>query len=106
MPSEPGFATGTEKQVWKLLRDTLLPEAVLMDSGWRPEHVMLLTTGRRHPVQMERTGADDDQETYWRSYWENDDVFCGHVWGCKGLERRAVVLCVNESTVRNGHESG
>jgi hypothetical protein len=72
----------------------------MLDSGWRPEHVMLLTTGRRHPVQMERTGADDDQETYWRSYWENDDVFYGHVLGCKGLERRAVVLCVNESTVR------
>ena len=61
---------------------------------------MLLTTGNRHPVQMERTGPGDDQERYWRTFWEDDDVFYGHVLGCKGLERRAVVLCVNESRVR------
>jgi hypothetical protein len=73
----------------------------MLDRGWRPEHVMLLTTGRRHPVQIERTGDEDDQEGYWRTFWENDDVFYGHVLGCKGLERRAVVLCVNESTLRD-----
>jgi len=73
----------------------------MLDDGWRPENVMLLTTGHRHPVQMERTGEDDDQEKYWRTYWEDDDVFYGHVLGCKGLERRAVVLCVNESTIRD-----
>ena len=72
----------------------------LLDAGWRPENVMLLTTGHRHPVQLERTGPDDDQKAYWRTYWENDDVFYGHVLGCKGLERRAVVLCVNDSKVR------
>ncbi|MGZ5416245.1 MAG: NERD domain-containing protein [Nocardioides sp.] len=70
----------------------------LLDDGWRPENVMLLTTGHRHPVQIERTGPDEDQKAYWRTYWENDDVFYGHVLGCKGLERRAVVLCVNKST--------
>ena len=73
----------------------------MLDSGWRPEHVMLLTTGRRHPVQIERTGDRDDQEGYWQTYWDNDDVFYGHVLGCKGLERRAVVLCINESTLRD-----
>jgi hypothetical protein len=73
----------------------------MLDRGWRPEQVMLLTTGRRHPVQIERTGDDDDQEGYWRTFWENDDVFYGHVLGCKGLERRAVVLCVNDSIVRD-----
>jgi len=72
----------------------------MLASGWQPENVMLLTTGHRHPVQIERTGVEDDQERYWRTYWENDDVFYGHVLGCKGLERRAVVLCVNEATVR------
>jgi hypothetical protein len=72
----------------------------LLDHGWKTENVMLLTTGHRHPVQMERTGPGDDQERYWRTFWEDDDVFYGHVLGCKGLERRAVVLCVNESQVR------
>jgi hypothetical protein len=73
---------------------------LLEDDGWNTENVMLLTTGHRHPVQMERTGPDDDQQAYWRTFWANDDVFYGHVLGCKGLERRVVVLCVNESRPR------
>jgi hypothetical protein len=40
-----------------------------------------------------------DQDGYWRTYWD-DDVFYGHVLGCKGLERRAVVLCLNEDGSR------
>ena len=73
---------------------------LLEEDGWRTENVMMLTTGHRHPVQLERTGEGDDQQAYWRTYWENDDVFYGHVLGCKGLERRVVVLCVNESEPR------
>jgi len=73
----------------------------LLNAGWKPENVMLLTTGHRHPVQMERTGPLDDQRAYWQTYWENDHVFYGHLLGCKGLERRAVVLCVNEDDVRD-----
>ena len=62
-------------------------------------NVALLTTGHRHPVQVERTDFHD-QEGYWRTYWD-DDVFYGHVLGCKGLERRAVVLCLNEDGSRD-----
>ena len=72
----------------------------LLDAGWRPENVCLLTTGHRHPVQLERTEFHD-QDGYWKTFWDEDDVFYGHVLGCKGLERRAVVLCMNESTVRD-----
>ena len=80
--------------------DTADDEVIaLLDAGWKPENVALLTTGHRHPVQLERT-AGDDQQAYWRTFWENDDVFYGHVLGCKGLERRAVVLCVNDAQVR------
>ena len=67
----------------------------LLGAGWKSQEVMLLTTGRRHPVQVER-GSESDPAGYWRSFWEEDDVFYGHVLGCKGLERQAVVLCVNE----------
>ncbi len=70
-----------------------------LDAGWEPRHIALLTTGHRHPVQLERTSFTD-QEGYWSTYWD-DDVFYGHVLGCKGLERRAVVLCVNESGDRD-----
>lgn len=71
----------------------------LLESGWRPENVLLLTTGHRHPIQVERTSFHD-QEGYWKTFFEEDGVFYGHVLGCKGLERPAVVLCLNEATVR------
>ncbi|GAA1180992.1 ATP-binding domain-containing protein [Ornithinimicrobium humiphilum] len=72
----------------------------LLDEGWPTEHVALITTGARHPVQNELQ-ASLDQEGYWRTFWDSDDVFYGHVLGCKGLERRAVVLCVNEDGTRD-----
>jgi UvrD-like helicase C-terminal domain len=67
----------------------------LLAAGWKAQEVMLLTTGTRHPVELQR-GSDSDPEGYWRSFWEDDDVFYGEALACKGLERRAVVLCVNE----------
>lgn len=72
----------------------------LLEENWPQEHVCLLTTGKRHPVQVERQEAGDDQESYWRTFWDTEDVFYGHVLGCKGLERRAVVLCVNDDGTR------
>lgn len=72
----------------------------LLDEGWEPKDIALLTMGARHPVQKER------QETlgfaaYWDEFWSNEDVFYGHVLGFKGMERRAVVLCVNEDGTRD-----
>ena len=64
-------------------------EALLED--WEPAKVALLTTGHRHPeqkAQFERHGP----VAYWRSFWEGEDVFYGHVLGSKGLEREVVVL--------------
>jgi hypothetical protein len=65
----------------------------LLDEGWPPQHVALLTTHRRHPVQVERQA--EGQAAYWATYWQDDDLFYGHVLGFKGLERPAVVLAVN-----------
>jgi Nuclease-related domain/UvrD-like helicase C-terminal domain/AAA domain len=65
----------------------------LLADGWAAEHIALLTTGHRHPVQVERQAHGPD--AYWQSYWEGDDAFYGHVLGLKGLERPAVVLAVN-----------
>ncbi|HEX6247278.1 MAG TPA: ATP-binding domain-containing protein [Nocardioidaceae bacterium] len=67
---------------------------------WRPEDVALLTTGSRHPYQthlQETLGQDG----YWETFWEKDDVFYGHVLGFKGLERRVVVLALNEPELRD-----
>jgi ATP-dependent exoDNAse (exonuclease V) beta subunit len=44
-------------------------------------------------VQAERQA--EGQDAYWATYWQNDDLFYGHVLGFKGLERPAVVLAVN-----------
>ena len=66
----------------------------LLDEGWRPEDVALLTTGSRHPEQVAR--QEEGNEAYWDSFWDAEQVFYGHVLGFKGLERRAVVLVVND----------
>ena len=71
----------------------------LLEKGWRPEDVALLTTGSRHPEQVARQA--EGSEKYWDSFWDADQVFYGHVLGFKGLERRAVVLVVNESERRD-----
>ena len=70
---------------------------------------------RRRVVPEQHRAADDrtpplraGQETdrlgkqgYWRTFWDDDEVFYGHVLGCKGLERPAVVLCLNEKAGRD-----
>jgi hypothetical protein len=65
----------------------------LLEEGWRAQDVALLTVGSRHPRQKD---AYADPDAYWATFWDDADVFYGHVLGCKGLERRAVVLCVNK----------
>ena len=66
----------------------------LLDAGWRPEDVALLTTGSRSSEQRARQAAGP--ESYWASFWDQEQVFYGHVLGFKGLERPAVILALNE----------
>jgi ATP:corrinoid adenosyltransferase len=61
---------------------------------WRPQDIALLSTGSRHPEQKER--QERGQDHYWATFWDDDQVFYGHVLGFKGLERRVVVLALNE----------
>jgi hypothetical protein len=66
----------------------------LLDEGWRPGQVALLTTGPRHEAQriaVEHAG----HQAYWDDFFDEKDVFYGHVLGFKGLERTVVVLVVN-----------
>ncbi|CAN5121109.1 ATP-binding domain-containing protein [soil metagenome] len=72
-------------------------DALLDD--WRPQDVALLTTGSRHAEQIQR--QQQGWQSYWESFWDDEQVFYGHVLGFKGLERRAVVLAVNESGDRD-----
>jgi hypothetical protein len=72
----------------------------LLDEGWEPRNIALLTTGHRHPEQQSQTERHG-QVGYWRSCWEGEDVFYGHVLGSKGLERAAVVLRINEAGDRD-----
>ncbi|MEA5116477.1 MAG: NERD domain-containing protein/DEAD/DEAH box helicase [Propionicimonas sp.] len=72
----------------------------LLEEGWEPKDAALLTMGARHPVQKERQESLGFAQ-YWDEFWSNDDVFYGHVLGFKGMERRAVVLCLNEDGSRD-----
>jgi ATP-dependent exoDNAse (exonuclease V) beta subunit len=66
-----------------------------LEEGWRAEDVALLTTGSRHQEQRERQAAGS--AAYWDSFGMPTRFFYGHVLGFKGLERRAIVLVVNDN---------
>lgn len=71
---------------------------LLDDEGWEPGRIALITTGRRH-ASHRRQADKVGQNQYWQTFWDGDEVFYGHVLGCKGLEREAVVLCLNEESI-------
>ncbi len=70
----------------------------LLNEGWQPSDIALLTTGRRHPVHEDAIAGQTQEEhdAYWNSFWDGEDIFFGHVSGFKGLERPVVVLALNE----------
>jgi hypothetical protein len=85
------FIPCTTDEALSAADDALL---TLLEAGWPPESAALITTGSRHPVQLERVAARGTAG-YWDSLWDTDDAFYAHVLGFKGLERPAVVLAVN-----------
>ncbi|MBZ2199461.1 ATP-binding domain-containing protein [Occultella gossypii] len=66
----------------------------LLDEGWDPGDVALLTTRTRHLEQVNRIDAVG-HDTYWDDFFDGTDVFYGHVLNFKGLERPVVVLAAN-----------
>ncbi|HYN57497.1 MAG TPA: ATP-binding domain-containing protein [Motilibacterales bacterium] len=66
----------------------------LLDQGWDPQDVALLTTHHRHPEQANRV-ALDGRDGYWDSFWDGTDLFFSTVAAFKGLERPAIVLAVD-----------
>jgi superfamily I DNA/RNA helicase len=66
----------------------------LLEEGWDPGSIAVLTTHHRHPMQVERERRDG-KDGLWNSLWDEDDYFYATVPGFKGLERPAVVLAVD-----------
>ena len=55
----------------------------LLDEGWEPGQIALLTTRHRHPEQ--RNAVDHGGwAAYWDDFFAGTDVFYGHVLGFKG----------------------
>ena len=71
----------------------------LLEQGWKPSDIAVLATGGRHPEQTNRQA--EGPEAYWDSFWDDEQVFYGHVLGFKGLERSVIVLAVNEKPGRD-----
>ncbi|SJM61567.1 conserved hypothetical protein [Actinomycetales bacterium JB111] len=64
------------------------------EDGFTAGQIALITTGSRHPVQPS-IYESEAREQYWDDFFAGEDVFYGTVQGFKGLERPAVVLCLN-----------
>ena len=68
-------------------------ERLLLD-GWKPSDICLITTGTKH--DKHRALAEGSKKVdYWNSFFDDDQVFYGHINGFKGLERRVIVLAIN-----------
>ncbi|WP_193095490.1 nuclease-related domain-containing DEAD/DEAH box helicase [Brevibacterium sp. FME17] len=98
-PPIPRNGPGEEIEWSRVEIDDAIAEAdsqveSLMDSGWNPGDIALLTTGSRHPEQRSIVEAEGPS-AYWDQFFAAEDVFYGHVLGFKGLERPVVVLCLN-----------
>jgi hypothetical protein len=76
----------------------------LLDEGWDPRDVAVLTTQHRHLEQISRI-EHFGRDGYWDSFWDGDDLFYSTVAGFKGLERPAVVLAV-DGLARRGDRAG
>lgn len=72
----------------------------LRNAGVAPGDILVVTTGSRHPLQIERQ-RHLGLAGYWDAFFDRDEVFHGHVLGCKGLQRPVVVLCINEDEARH-----
>ncbi len=96
---KPRGLAGAPVRVVDVPADDAVPAAdrvvdALLDEGWQPGQVALLTTGRRHPEQANTVDVSG-HDAYWDAFLAGTDVFFGHVLGFKGLERSVVVLAVN-----------
>jgi hypothetical protein len=80
----------------------------LLNEGWRPEDVALLTTGSRHPEQIAR--QTEGNAAYWDSFWDAEQVFYGTCWvsrdlsGARWCSSSTINRCSNVH--RNGCTSG
>jgi len=80
--------------------ETALKEAervveLLLDSGWLPGDIALLTTNSRHEEFHKNYINEYGLDAYWSRYFEEQDVFYSTVQMFKGLERPVVVLAIN-----------
>ncbi len=67
----------------------------LLQEGWEPGNIALLTTGSRH-VENHKTYFDAGEvDVYWKRYFDSEEVFYSTVQLFKGLERPVVVLAIN-----------
>ena len=67
----------------------------LISQGWNPSDICVLTTGSRHDVQKTQ-GDGAMSRPYWKRYFEEESVYHCTIAGFKGLERRAVVIAMND----------
>jgi len=67
---------------------------LLIEAGWSPSDICVLTTGSRHEIQR-KEGDGALSRPYWKKYFEEDAIYHCTTSGFKGLERRVVVLAMN-----------
>jgi hypothetical protein len=65
----------------------------LLNDGVPHSKLMLLTTNRRHEMQMML--AANGKDHYWDEFHSEDEIFYSHVSSFKGLERSGVIVAID-----------
>jgi len=65
----------------------------LLNEGVPHSKLMLLTTNRRHEMQMML--AANGKDHYWDEFHSEDEIFYSHVSSFKGLERSGVIVAID-----------
>jgi superfamily I DNA/RNA helicase len=69
---------------------------VLLEEGWQPKDILVITTNHRHREQREKLKEHNfKKKLVWEDFFERDEVFYSHVSAIKGLERPVVVVAVD-----------
>lgn len=68
---------------------------LMLNSGWPADKLMILTTNKRHGIQLELSDDGNDKVKYWRHFFDDESVFASNAYAFKGLEKPVVVIALD-----------
>lgn len=68
---------------------------LMLNAGWPADKIMILTTNKRHGIQLELSDDGSNKDKYWRYFFDNESFFASNAYAFKGLEKPVVVIALD-----------